>query len=230
MLENLWITARVTAWDRTFTINKCDCLFGHNFFILHQCAKVSKSKGKPSRGSNLLLYPSIKDEDDSSLVQNSLLETFLLFLVSLFSLLLLLSVGAFGLQPALGLPERDRVIYPLLDVRHQGNITPLLPLDPLLLRQSGHAISPGGLHDLTGNNQASLAHTINTGVDEARVDLVGCQRLGEGVGTSVHHLVGYTSGFGQDGTQAKTREHVNVVALVRVVGDGASGVGAGLDS
>lgn len=52
------------------------------------------------------------------------------------------------------------------------------------------------------------------------MDLLGVEGLGQGRCGNVDHLVGHARGLGQDGAQAQSREDVDVVALVGVVGHG----------
>jgi hypothetical protein len=73
----------------------------------------------------------------------------------------------------LGISKAKRVIDTLLDVGGQGNITPLLPLSPLRLRKLRDTTTSSGLHDLASDNDTSITDTLNAGVYEALVNLIG---------------------------------------------------------
>lgn len=130
----------------------------------------------------------------------------------------------FGLDTA-PLGEADGVVDALLDPGVEGDITPLLPLDPLGLGELGDTGSAGSLHDLASDDQASVTHALNARVDETLVDLVGVQRGGKRGSRCVNHVVGDLGGLGENGTETKTGEDVDVVALVGVVGDGLALLG-----
>lgn len=123
------------------------------------------------------------------------------------------------LQPATGIVKADGVVDALLDEGSQSDVTPLLPLEPLGLGKLRDAVAAGSLHHLTGDDDARLAHAVDAGVDETLVDLISIQGTCKRRGRGVHHLISDARSLGQDGTQTQTWEHVNVVALVRVVGD-----------
>lgn len=122
------------------------------------------------------------------------------------------------LQMSLGISEAEGVIDVLLDVGGESNITPLLPLSPLGVRELGDTTTSGSLHHLTGNDDAGVTNALNAGVDETLVNLLSSQGTGQSSGRGVDHLVSDARGLGQDGTETNTGEHVNVVALVGVVG------------
>jgi hypothetical protein len=115
---------------------------------------------------------------------------------------------------------KDGIVDVRFDVLLEGRVAPLLPLNPLLFGQHTDTITTGTLHHLARNDEAGVADALNARVDETLVDLISVEAAGEGGGRCVDHVVGYAAGLGENGTQADTREDVDVVALVGVVGNG----------
>ena len=106
-----------------------------------------------------------------------------------------------------------------LDELVQGRVTPLLPFKPLRLGKSAYTIPTRSLHHFARNDDARIADTLNTRVNQALVDLIGVQRASQGGRGGVDHVVGDAARLGEDGAETDTREDVDVVALVGVVGD-----------
>ncbi|KAH8710718.1 hypothetical protein HC256_007548 [Beauveria bassiana] len=73
---------------------------------------------------------------------------------------------------AVSVVERLGLIDALANVRSQGNVTPLLPLIPELFRQGRNTLTACGLHNLAGNDDAGLAHTLNARIDESLGKLI----------------------------------------------------------
>lgn len=130
-----------------------------------------------------------------------------------------LEVAADVVRKALG------VVDVLLDIRGQGDITPLLPLVPQGLGKSRDTLAASSLHDLTSDDDAGLANTLNARVDETLVDLISVQGACKSRGRGVHHLVRDAGSLGEDSAETKTGEDVDVVALVGVICHGRSVLG-----
>ena len=95
-----------------------------------------------------------------------------------------------------------------------------LAVDLVLLSRADH---------VAGDHDADLANAGDVGVQQAALDLLGGQSLGEGLTRGIDHAVCHTDGLGQDAAQTDTGEDIHVVALARVVGAGLTRrVGEGL--
>lgn len=105
----------------------------------------------------------------------------------------------------------EGVVHALLDVLGQSLVVHVaeaeLAVDTSLL---------GGADDTAGNDNADLTNAADVRVHPVLLDLLGEERLREGLTRDVDHGLGDVDSLGQDGTESNTGEDVHVVALARL--------------
>jgi hypothetical protein len=105
----------------------------------------------------------------------------------------------------------EGIVHALLDVLGQGLVVHVaeaeLAVDTSLL---------GSADDAAGDNDADLADAADVGVHPVHLDLLGEERLREGLARGVDHGLSDVDGLGQDGTESNTGEDVHVVSLARL--------------